>query len=546
MLRILRKKSIHSLGLLVCVMTVLACGANTGTGAPSSPPHGPGTDPPFLNCTPGDSIASDDPCVLCTCSEGGIAVCEPREVGSACLPIDCCVQGAVCSTCANPEDCGTSGLTCGGGVRPDCVSENACMEGAPVCVDSQCECTYGPAADGTSCDADSVDCTVNDVCVAGTCVAGDAADIDDGNPCTAGVCVKGEAVQKALGGPCSDGDPCTVGDTCTLAQCVPSDLKDCPPKACTQSAWCDSAAGGCAYEPEPDGTPCVAAGDVCASTGICQAGTCVGTGAANCDDSNACTTDTCDPASGCQNTANPPCDDGTWCTKVTCDPELGCIVVLQDVCDDADPCTVDECSADMGCQYTVLPDCGTPDGMSWNPMDKQKNIVLSNDNLTATVLKDSLNDTVRATSGKDYGSWYWEISLEASSGGSYNGVCVADETLWLEISPGCSEPGVNYERDGSTCGQGSNPFLTFASYGQGDVVGVALDANAALVYFHVNGVWQNGADPAQGTGALPLGLPGGTAWFPCINLSQGDVYTANFGQLPFVHSPPMGFNAIAL
>ncbi len=35
----------------------------------------------------------------------------------------------------------------------------------------------------------------------------------------------------------------------------------------------------------------------------------------------------------------------------------------------------------------------------------------------------------------------------------------------------------------------------------------------------------------------------GSPWFPCINISQHDVYPGNFGQKPFVWGPPAGFNS---
>ncbi len=41
-----------------------------------------------------------------------------------------------------------------------------------------------------------------------------------------------------------------------------------------------------------------------------------------CDDSNACTVDVCDPELGCQNL--PSCDDGDPCTEDSCDPASGC------------------------------------------------------------------------------------------------------------------------------------------------------------------------------------------------------------------------------
>ena len=45
-----------------------------------------------------------------------------------------------------------------------------------------------------------------------------------------------------------------------------------------------------------------------------------------CDDSNACTTDSCDPVSGCQHAplSGNACDDSNACTTDSCDPASGC------------------------------------------------------------------------------------------------------------------------------------------------------------------------------------------------------------------------------
>ena len=104
-----------------------------------------------------------------------------------------------------------------------------------------------------------------------------------------------------------------------------------------------------------------------------------------CDDANACTRDTCTPATNCQHAAladgeacpdgdlcnggetclsgtctpGAPlvCDDGSPCTIDSCSPTQGC--VYQNACNDGDPCTVDTCDPVAGCQNTPAPD-GTP------------------------------------------------------------------------------------------------------------------------------------------------------------------------------------------
>jgi hypothetical protein len=80
-----------------------------------------------------------------------------------------------------------------------------------------------------------------------------------------------------------------------------------------------------------------------------------------------------------------------------------------------------------------------------------------------------------------------------------------------------------------------------APYGVGDVVGVALDADLGRIWSHVNGVW--GEEPAVPGSGISLGFPDGEPIYPCINISKDDLYSGNFGQLPFAFEPPAGFSA---
>ena len=85
-----------------------------------------------------------------------------------------------------------------------------------------------------------------------------------------------------------------------------------------------------------------------------------------CDDSNLCTTDSCDPAIGCVNDAI-NCDDGDPDTTDTCDPETGQCVntrTCADPCSDNNACTEnDVCVGDTctGTPITIDCDDGNPD-----------------------------------------------------------------------------------------------------------------------------------------------------------------------------------------
>ncbi|MBM4398646.1 MAG: hypothetical protein FJ087_23535, partial [Deltaproteobacteria bacterium] len=81
-----------------------------------------------------------------------------------------------------------------------------------------------------------------------------------------------------------------------------------------------------------------------------------GHAAVDCDDQNACTTDTCDKLTGCRN--DYACDDGNACTTDTCDKSAGC-GHADLTCWDGNACTTDTCDPGKGCVFPEIhPCCG--------------------------------------------------------------------------------------------------------------------------------------------------------------------------------------------
>jgi len=155
---------------------------------------------------------------------------------------------------------------------------------------------------------------------------------------------------------CSDDDPCTV-ETCEQGQCATSLA--------------------------PAGTDCDN-GNPCDGVARCDGeGRCTGT-LPQIDDGNACTVDSCDPATGVSHRPI-AIDDGDVCTADSCDPRTGTINHDSVDVDDADDCTVDSCDPKTGvshrqtesaytCQATCEPGfhpvsrarslkCGSPGGV---------------------------------------------------------------------------------------------------------------------------------------------------------------------------------------
>ena len=88
-----------------------------------------------------------------------------------------------------------------------------------------------------------------------------------------------------------------------------------------------------------------------------------------------------------------------------------------------------------------------------------------------------------------------------------------------------------------------------ASFAVGDIIGVALDLDdaAGKIRFYKNGTLQpvlaNG-DLDDVKSDLSISTLGGV--FPYVQMYHNDVCTINFGQTPFIHTPPTGFRALSV
>jgi hypothetical protein len=171
-------------------------------------------------------------------------------------------------------------------------------------------------------------------------------DVDDGNLCTDDSCdtVIG-AVYVNNTTSCDDGDACSTVDACSAGACAagpPLAVDDSNP--CTDDS-CDSATGA-VYA---NNTASCEDGDACSTDDVCAAGACTAGPALDFDDANECTDDSCDPAIGAVNLANAaPCDDGSLCTTGdTCAAGSCAGGPALDV-DDSNECTDDSCDPAIG------------------------------------------------------------------------------------------------------------------------------------------------------------------------------------------------------
>jgi cysteine-rich repeat protein len=139
-----------------------------------------------------------------------------------------------------------------------------------------------------------------------------------------------------------DGKVCTPKEDCGAVACDDSN-------PCTDDT-CDKATG-CVHANNP--LPCTD-DNVCTEDDGCSDGACVPGATKSCDDNNVCTTDSCDPKVGCANAPNTePCDDKDACTTGDLCAAGACVPGGPTVCDDSNPCTDDACDLATGCTVTV-------------------------------------------------------------------------------------------------------------------------------------------------------------------------------------------------
>ncbi|MBI3834995.1 MAG: hypothetical protein HY287_11760 [Planctomycetes bacterium] len=330
------------------------------------------------NCNDGNS------CTMDTCSNG---VCGHEnhagfcDDGDLCTVSDVCV-GGICTgipiNCGDGNDCTTDTCQTGNCVHTSnsnpCDDGNACTSN-DICAGGTCNGTSISCDDGNVCTTDNCDpltgcmhtnnhvpcddgdaCTIGDVCSGGSC-SGIPIDCNDGNVCTDDSCDHSTGCQHPNNtNVCDDHHLCTDDDVCGGGFCSGTPVSDCT--ECTQDGDCDDLnacttdtcqAGFCIFTDNTD--PCDD-GNSCTANDTCSGGVCVGGAAVVCNDGNVCTDDSCNPAGGCVYVNNSsPCDDGDACTTYDTCMNGGCVGGPPPDCNDHNVCTDDSCIPASGCHH---------------------------------------------------------------------------------------------------------------------------------------------------------------------------------------------------
>jgi len=321
-------------------------------------------------CDDGNACTEGDACKLGKCIAGLVNSCDcttdkdcaKKEDGNSCNGTLICDKSQAPFKCAVDKD---------SVVKCDTSLDNDCQKMG--CDPSTGKCALDKKNKGTPCNSDDSVCTAKDSCDSGKCVPGATLKCDDKNPCTNDSCDKKKGcVYTPNESFCdADGDKCTQNDKCSSGVCVAGKKKACKDSNDCTADLCDKATGFCKFTqltvPCDDGNQCTK-GEACGKHPDTGLAACIGGKPVDCSDGNSCTKDSCDPKNGCKYAPlfdGSPCNDGNKCT----DPD-GCAkgvcqgkpIDVKTKCDDGNPCTKDSCASDKGCHSAPLSGIKCEDG----------------------------------------------------------------------------------------------------------------------------------------------------------------------------------------
>ncbi len=302
----------------------------------------------MLPCDDGDPCTTDscDPVLGCVTAP---IVCND---GNACTTDSCdAVLGCVTApiVCDDTDPCTTDSCDSVLG----CVTAPVVCDDTDPCTTDSCDpvlgCVTAPIVcdDGNACTTDSCDPVLG--CVTAPVVC------DDGDPCTADACQAGVGC-VAPPVDCDDGLFCNGVETCdAVLGCISGAAPCVDAFACT-SDNCNEAANTCVFVPIDslcdNGLPCDGV-ETCDGAIGCVTGTPL-----DCDDMDACTTDSCDNnMGGCINDLV-VCTPTNECMDAACDSVTGCFETPNtNPCDDGDACTENDACSGGVCNSGTPVDC---------------------------------------------------------------------------------------------------------------------------------------------------------------------------------------------
>ena len=319
---------------------------------------------------------------LCTTPSCAANLCSYDPIPGCCLVDADCADNNACTT----NTCNVATHTCSSAPVVGCCNSDAQCDDSDFCTIDKCIgllCRHGPDATKPLCCTSDAGCNDKNGCTLDKCTDNvcsyppdptklscctSSATCDDGNVCTNDACINNECVHtQSSGGCCTDDSECDDGMACTIDICDPvghscqnpklqgaccSDA-DCAPQDKCHTATCNVGTTKCVQIPVAGTDCCDTAADCPTPTNPCEVATCTDASAgvkgvchtvpktdccttnSQCQDSNSCTDNVC----------NPTTHECEFPDKEGVDPETCKACVYHAECDDLVTCTYDYCIA---------------------------------------------------------------------------------------------------------------------------------------------------------------------------------------------------------
>ena len=195
-----------------------------------------------------------------------------------------------------------------------------------------------------------------------------------------------------------------------------------------------------------------------------------------------------------------------------------------------------------------------------DPLNADALWTFSEGNKRCSVSGSAGGDNTRSTIFMSSGKWYWEILITSVGGGTAKdvevGICLPSSVR--SVADGNQGLGSNlvvgwsyHSENGKTYHNGT--AATYGSaYGDGAVIGVALDLDAGAIYFSLDNAWQNSASEAEieagtTTNAAYTGLT--DSYHAALGYSAAGArecdMTIRFDHASITGDAPSGFLALA-
>ncbi len=187
---------------------------------------------------------------------------------------------------------------------------------------------------------------------------------------------------------------------------------------------------------------------------------------------------------------------------------------------------------------------------NWDPDEKDVNVTLSNENLTASSEFSAWRGGL-ALGERSTGRWYFEVEIDTNQIGGRKAIIGVAGTAWDYTSTHLGGAAYSWGGDlqnGSTYAQGGGgaSFAAATPLIDGDIFMVALDQDSTPpgIYWGKNGVWLHSGNPATFTNPADFHANLKSALYPAFaldgNASDPCTITADFGPT-MTYTVPSGY-----